>query len=52
LYLQVKELNVCHALHTLQKMHSTEAETGAGNTIKKNERMRPSSLSRPGSSAR
>ena len=39
---EVKDMNICHALHTLQKMYTTEAECG---TIKKTERMRPSSAS-------
>jgi len=41
---EVKDMNVCHALHTLQKMHTTETECG---TIKKAERTRPSSVGRP-----
>ncbi|XP_023347646.1 DENN domain-containing protein 5B, partial [Eurytemora carolleeae] len=40
---EVKDLNVCHALHSLQKMHNTETECG---TIKKTERVRPSSAGR------
>ena len=39
---EVKDMNICHALHTLQKMFTTEAECG---TIKKTDRMRPSSAS-------
>merc|ERR1719320_484885 len=41
---EVKDMNICHALHTLQKMYSTEAECG---TIKKSDRIRPSSATRP-----
>merc|ERR1719391_637572 len=43
---EVRDMNICHALHTLQKMYSTEAECG---TIKKSDRVRPSSgsASRP-----
>ena len=39
---EVSDMNICHALHTLQKMYTTEAECG---TIKKTDRMRPSSAS-------
>ena len=35
-------MNICHALHTLQKMYTTEAECG---TIKKMDRVRPNSAS-------
>jgi len=41
---EVKDMNICHALHTLQKMYSTEAECG---TLKKSDRIRPSSATRP-----
>ena len=41
---EVKEINICHALHTLQKMYSTEAECG---TIKRADRVRPNSATRP-----
>merc|ERR1719312_1369730 len=41
---EVKDMNICHALHTLQKMYSTEAECG---TIKKSDRIRPSSATGP-----
>ena len=41
---EVTDMNVCHALHTLQKMYSTEAECG---TIKRTDRVRPNSATRP-----
>ncbi len=39
-YEEVKDLNICHAVHTLQKMYSTEAE---GGTLKRTDRLRPRS---------
>jgi hypothetical protein len=44
---EVKDMNICHALHTLQKMYSTDAESGTTGTIKKSDRMKPSSARRP-----
>ena len=41
---EVTDMNICHALHTLQKMYSTEAECG---TIKRADRVRPNSATRP-----
>lgn len=44
---EVKDMNICHALHTLQKMYTTDAESGTVGTIKKTDRIRPSSATRP-----
>jgi len=46
---EVSDMNVCHALHTLQKMHTTAAESGTVGTIKKSDMRRPSSATRPAS---
>ena len=40
-YEEVKDVNICHAVHTLQKMYSTEAE--GGGTLKRADRLRPRS---------
>ncbi len=50
-YEEVKDLNICHAVHTLQKMYSTEAAEGG--TLKRTDRLRPrSAKDRAGASER
>jgi len=46
---EVSDMNICHALHTLQKMYTTDAESGTVGTIKKSGGIRPSSVTRPSS---
>ena len=47
-YEEVKDSDICHAVHTLQKMHSTELDSGSTGTAK---HRRSGELSRPLSSS-
>lgn len=50
-YEEVKDINICHAIHTLQKMYTTEVEVvGGASSIRRNSRMqdkRPRSAQKP-----
>lgn len=48
-YEEVTDSNICHAVHTLQKMYSTEAE---GGTLKRTDRVRPRSARAPSERSR
>eukprot|EP00095_Tigriopus_kingsejongensis_P007193 maker-scaffold192_size271026-snap-gene-0.15 protein:Tk07193 transcript:maker-scaffold192_size271026-snap-gene-0.15-mRNA-1 annotation:"denn domain-containing protein 5b" len=48
-YELITDSNICHAVHTLQKMYSTEAE---GGTLKRTDRMRPRSAKAPSERSR
>ena len=48
---EVKDINICHAVHTLQKMYTTEVEVvGGASSIRRprNESKRPRSAQKPG----
>ena len=52
---EVKDINICHAVHTLQKMYTTEVEVvGGASSIRRtrNESKRPQSAQKPGSKER
>ena len=54
-YEEVKDINICHAVHTLQKMYTTEVEVvGGASSIRRtrNESKRPRSAQKPGSTER
>ncbi len=53
-YEEVKDINICHAVHTLQKMYTTEVEVvGGASSIRRtrNEHSRPRSANKSGSGA-
>ena len=54
-YEEVKDINICHAVHTLQKMYTTEVEVvGGASSIRRtrNESKRPRSAQKPGTTER